>query len=149
MAIQSNQFGILPKKGTLTLFPNLNLIDCQVESGTLVVGDAVEIVDVATSGVIKVKKATALTSKFLGCVPYSVKQNDYVVDDMVRVAMDYCAMQMEASAAIGAGANVQFDPATGKVAPQASTNTTIGESLGKAAADGDLVVVMIKVAINA
>lgn len=148
MAIDLNQFGILPKKGTLTLFPNVNLIDCQLSTGTLVAGDPVEIVDVAGS-VLKVKKATALTSKLLGCVPYSVKQNAYVVDDMVRVAFDYCAMQMEASAAISSGAAVQIDPSTGKVAPQTSTNTTVGEALGKAAADGDLIPVLIKVQVNA
>ena len=148
MAIDLNQFSILPTKGTLTLFPNTNLVDCKVQSGTLAVGDPVEIVDVAGS-VLQVKKATALTSKFLGCVPYSVKGNEYATESMVRIAMDYCCMQMEASAAVPAGAAVQIDPATGKVAPQSSTNTTIGEAFAKAAGDGDLIPVMIKIQTNA
>lgn len=147
MSIDLNQFGILPKKATLTLFPNTNLVDCQVESGSLVAGDPVQIVDVAGS-VIKVKKATGADSKILGCVPYSVKGNAYAVNEMVRVAMDYCAMQMEASAAVSSGVDVQIDPSTGKVAPQTGTNTTLGEALGKATATGDLIPVMIKVAMN-
>jgi len=150
MAIVSNQFSIHPLKGTLTLFPNVNLVDCQVdatEAGTIVAGDPLVIVDTAGS-VIKVKKA-AISDKFLGCVPYSVKGNEYVAQDMIRVAMDYCCLQMEASAAIGAGIEVQLDPATGKVAPQTGTNTVIGDALGKAAADGDLIPVMIKVALKA
>ena len=150
MAIVSNQFGIHPLKGTLTLFPNVNLVDCQVdasEAGTLVPGDAVVIVDAAGS-VIKVKKAAA-DDKFLGCVPYSVKGNEYVAGDMVRVAMDYCCMQMEASAAITSGIEVEYDPATGKVAPQTATNTVVGDALGKAAGDGDLIPVLIKIALKA
>jgi len=150
MAIVSNQFGIHPLKGTLTLFPNVNLVDCQVdvsEVGTILAGDPVVIVD-AAGATIKVKKA-AISDKFLGCVPYSVKGNEYVAGEMVRVALDYCCLQMEASAAVAAGIEVQIDPATGKVAPQAGTNTVIGDALGKAAADGDLIPVMIKVALKA
>jgi len=150
MAIVSNQFSILPQKGTLSLFPNVNLVDCQVdtsESGTIKAGDPLVIVDVA-GAVIKVKKAAA-TDKFLGCVPYSVKGNEYVAEDMIRVAMDYCCLQMEASAAIAAGIEVEINPTTGKVAPQSGTNTVIGDALGKAAADGDLIPVMIKVSLKA
>ena len=147
MAIESNQFSVLPLKGTLTLFPNVNVIDGQVdssESGTIAAGDPLVIVDVA-GAVIKFAKATDLSEKPFGVVPYSVKGNEYVAEDMVRVASDYCCMQMEASAAIAAGADVQLDPATGLVATHTGTNTVIGEALGKALAAGDLIPVMIKV----
>lgn len=150
MAIVSNQFSVLPQKGTLTLFPNVNLVDCQVdvsEAGTLKAGDPVVIVDAAGS-VIKVKKAAA-DDKFLGCIPYSVKGNEYVAHEMVRVAMDYVCMVMEASAAITSGIEVEIDPATGKVAPQTATNTVVGDALGKAAGDGDLIPVIIKVQLKA
>ena len=150
MAIVSNQFSVLPAKGTLTLFPNVNLVDCEIdasESGTIKAGDPVVIVD-AGGSVIKVKKA-AIDDKILGCVPYSIKVDEYEAGDMVRVAMDYCCLMMEASAAIASGIEVQINPATGKVAPQAGTNTCLGDALGKAAADGDLIPVMIKVALKA
>ena len=147
--IESNQFSVLPAKGTLTLFPNWNVVDCQLddsESGELKAGDPVVVVDAAGS-VIKVKKAAA-DDKILGCVPYSVKTDKYVAGEMVRVAMDYCCLVMEASAAIASGIEVQIDPATGKVAPQTGTNTVLGDALGKASADGDLIPVMIKVALK-
>ena len=144
--LESNQFDLKPTKGALTLFPNVNVIDCQLaddQAGVLLAGDPLVIEDVA-GDVIKVKKASAASDKIFGCLAYSVKRNEYAAKDFVRVATDYCAMVCEASAAIAAGADVEIDPATSKV-ETASSGSVLGMALNKAGADGDLIPVLFKI----
>ncbi len=146
MTQNSNQFQITNEKGTLTLVQNINVVNAIVdvdETATLVPGDAVKIKDVSGK-TIKVEKATALTDDVFGFVPFDFIKNEYVLNESLKVAFNDSVMIMEASAAIAAGAQIQFDPATAKVATLIAPNTKIGFSLDKAAADGDLVRVLIK-----
>lgn len=145
MTQNSNQFNITPEKGMLTLLPNTNVANCKVdvnETATLVPGDPVVLKDVSGT-IIIVEKAAALTDDVFGFVAKSIKQTEYVAEDMVQIAFADCCMKMEASAAIARGANVQIDPSTSKVATKAATNTVVGKALEKAAADEDLINVLI------
>ena len=146
MSQNSNQFNITNEKGALTLLENLNVIDAIVaaaETGTLVPGNAVTITDIAGKKT-RVQLATALTDKIFGFIPTDVRTNEFVADEVVRVAFRDTVMVMEASAAIAAGADLQFDPATNKVATAVGANTIIGKALEKATADADLIMVLIQ-----
>lgn len=142
----SNQFNQTNEVGALTLLLNNNIFDGLVdadESGTLVPGNAVVMKDVA-SPKMKFELATALTDNIWGFVPYDVRIASYVANDVIKVAFNDCVMLMTASAAIATGVELQFDPSTNKVATKVAPNTSIGFALDKAAADGDLIKVLIK-----
>jgi hypothetical protein len=141
----SNQFNITNEKGALTLVLNNNVIDALIAADAvtpLEAGMAVSIKDV--SGKIRVEEATALDSDIFGFVPFDVVTNSRGADEAIKVAFNDCVMVMEASEAIASGAAVQFDPSTKKISALVEGNTKIGYVLGKTAADGDLVNVLIK-----
>jgi len=145
MALTSNSFNITPVKGQLTLDPNFNTLSCQIdlsETATLVAGQAVLIKDVV-SGQIPVEEIAAITNAIFGFIPLNFKTNEYEAGDQVKVARTGAIMFMEASAAIARGASVEVVISGNKVATQ-SSGTTIGIALDKAAADGDLIRVEIK-----
>ena len=72
-------------------------------------------------------------------------KDTFAVGDKVKVAILGGVVLCKASAAITCGAALQYAYATGKVATNASvgTNTTVGIALENAAADGDLLKVLI------
>ncbi len=145
--MEANQFKQISAKGKLTLLPDINVISVQIDKdqvGEVVAGDAVKIKDVPSDGQVIVEKATAGTDDIFGLVCLSVRKDTYKASEFVKVALDDCAMVMEASGAIAGGAKVAIDPATGKVA-EAGVGGSIGRALHKVAADGDLVTVLIKI----
>jgi hypothetical protein len=138
-----NQFGMSLEKGLLTLSKD-NLFDVKVDdasTATLVNGAAVKITD-TTDSQITVDIATATTDPIFGFVVYESRKNAHVAGDLIRIACIGSVMQMEASAAITRGATVQIVP-TGEKVVTRSTGTVIGRALDKAAADGDLIRVLI------
>ncbi len=138
-----NQFGMSLEKGLLTLSKD-NLFDVKVDNAsvaTLVNGAAVKITD-TTDSQITVDIATAAADDIFGFVVYESRKNSHIAGDFVRVACMNSVMQMEASAAIARGASVEIVPTGEKVATVAA-GTVIGRALDKAAADGDLIRVLI------
>ncbi len=138
-----NQFGMSLEKGLLTLSKD-NLFDVKVDDAsvaTLVNGAAVKITD-TTDSQITVNIATAATDPIFGFVVYESRKNANVAGDLIRIACIGSVMQMEASAAIARGATVQIEPSGEKVVTR-TTGTVIGRALDKAAADGDLIRVLI------
>lgn len=138
-----NQFGMSLEKGLLTLSKD-NLFDVKVDDAsvaTLVNGAAVKITD-TTDSQITVNIATAATDPIFGFVVYESRKNAHVAGDLIRIACIGSVMQMEASAAIARGATVEIVP-TGEKVVTRSTGTVIGRALDKAAADGDLIRVLI------
>lgn len=146
MAQEMNQFGMTAEKGQLTLAPNWSTLNAQVsenETGTLVHGQAVLIED-ADGAQIPVIAATDATDAVFGFVTFNTRTGGYVAEENVKIAKRGDVMRMEASAAIARGANVEIVVAGQKVATQ-SAGTTVGVALDKAAADGDLIRVLIEV----
>lgn len=138
-----NQFGMSLEKGLLTLSKD-NLFDVKVDNAsvaTLVNGAAVKITD-TTDSQITVDIATAAADDIFGFVVYESRKNSHTAGDLIRVACMNSVMQMEASAAIARGASVEIVPTGEKVATVAA-GTVIGRALDKAAADGDLIRVLI------
>lgn len=145
MTLLINQFALTRQKGNLTSANNFNILKCRIdasETGTLTWGDPVEIVP-TTSGLISVKKATALTSTLFGFIDNSLKQDAFVAGDYLNIAFRDCIMFMEASAAINNGVEVQCDPSTSKIATRVDPNTICGITLEKASGNGILVPVLI------
>lgn len=146
MSTISNSFTIDPIKGQLTFDPSFQVLSCQVDSnetGTLVAGQAVVIVDTAGAQ-IPVEAVSAATDDIFGVVVASFKVNEYEALDNIKVAISGSTVYMEASAAIARGADVQVVVSGSKVVT-ASTGTVIGKALDKATADGDLIRVLINI----
>lgn len=143
----SNQFAPKVEKGQLTLDRNGNSLNCVVSANqatALVPAQAVLIED-ATGDAIPVTDIAAITDAVFGFVTYNTRTDSYSAGDMVKIAKAGDVMVMEASAAISRGAQVMVVISGNKVATKTSTNTTIGIALDKAAADGDLIRVLIGV----
>lgn len=142
-----NQFKLSTEKGTLDQAINFNIFSCKINSAS--VADfsnsnavAVKLSDVAGDGII-VDKATSASDSIFGFLVYSTKTNSPAAGDYVRVASTSSVMNMEASAAVARGADLEISLTGNKVATQ-STGTSIGTALDKASADGDLLRVLIK-----
>jgi hypothetical protein len=139
-----NQFGMSLEKGLLTLSKD-NLFDVKVDDAsvaTLVNGAAVKITD-TTDSQITIDLATAAADDIFGFVVYESRKNSHIAGALIRVACTGSVVQMEASAAIARGADLEIVPTGEKVVTQ-STGTSIGTALDKAAADGDLIRVLVK-----
>lgn len=142
-----NQTRPTSEKGMLDLAINWNLFDCRIDPASVADfsdanGFAVKIVGVAGKSIM-IDLATAAADDIFGFLPYEVKTNSYAAGDFVRVASFFGVMKMEASAAIARGADLEIVPTGNKVVTKAG-GTSIGRSLDIAAADGDLIRVLIK-----
>lgn len=113
-------------------------------------GDFVKQTSVAGSKVITVTPITADTDVIFGMIPYeSAKKNVYASGDMVTVMTDYSVVVCEASAAIAAGATVMPVVTGMKIATQTVGKTILGVALKPAAADTNLVEVLVKTVVKA
>lgn len=141
-----NQFSQAPVKGQLDLRFNGQTITGQIdssESGELVPGQPVKLVDSA-GGIPKVIACTADSDEVFGFINYSIKDQKFVALDAVEISVfRNNVMYMEASAAIARGASVMPVITGSKVATAAGGGRIVGTALDKAAADGDLIRVVI------
>ena len=141
----SNQFLQTNEKGALDLAKNENLFDCRIDPAsvaTLNGGAPLKIVDVAGERIV-VDLATLAADDIFGFLPLETKTNEFIASNLIRCAINLSVMVMEASAAIARGADLEIVPTGVKVATNAG-GTSIGRALDKAAADGDLIRVLIK-----
>lgn len=141
-----NQFSQSAVKGLVDLQLSKNTFPCVVksdESTPLVPGQGVKIADVA-GGAIVVTALTADTDKVFGYVAYNLKDSSFAAGSFVEVASGLAVMYLEASAAIARGAEVMPVITGSKVATATAGKSIAGHALDKAAADGDLIRVLIK-----
>ena len=124
---------------------NPNIFNVRIDPAsvaTLNGGAPIKIVDVAGE-LITVDLATLAADDIFGFLPLGVKTNEFAAGDLTRAAINLSVMYMEAAAAIAKGADLEILPAGVKVVTNAG-GTSIGRSLDKASADGDLIRVLIK-----
>ncbi len=143
----SNQFAQTPQLGQLDLSFNTTTVSCQIdtsESGTLVPGQSVKLVDSA-GGVPKVIACAADADTVFGFINYQMKQSGYVAGDAVEISTGYGnVMYLRATAAIARGALLkQAVASTGGVLTATAGAKIVGWALDKAAADGDLIRVFV------
>lgn len=146
MSLSQNQFKEIVVQGMLTQQVDLATLSCQVDStqaSALIPGQGVTIVDSA-GGVPKIISVAADTNDIFGFVNYTTKDKSYAAGHAVEISFFRGnVMWMTASAAIARGAKVMVVVSGTKVATRASTGVCIGRALDKAAADGDLIRVLI------
>lgn len=144
----SNQFTQTPEEGYLDLQTGLNNVLAVVhrtgETTPLIPAQAVKIVDSFTP-VPAVEALDAVTEVPFGFVVRNMKDAEYPADARLEIARNGSVMHMVASAAIARGAKLQYATATNKVATAVGVNPTIGIALDKAAADGNIIRVLIDI----
>lgn len=145
MALNPNQFRQTPEAGYLDLQTGLNnVLTCIHLAGQttpLVAGNTVKQADVFSA--IPAVQAAAIGEVAFGVVVNNLKDADFPAQARMEVARVGTVMFMTASAAIAAGADVQYNPATNKIATKTSTNGIVGQALDKAGADNDIIRVII------
>jgi hypothetical protein len=147
MALNISQFAMSTVQGAIDLTVGVrSVLSAQIGSGSaggLVAGQAVKLVNSA-GGIPDVVECAADTDDVFGFIAYSIKDQAFAALDKAEIAFGRGAvMYMTASAAIAPGDKVMIVVASKKVAIATSGKTIVGRALDKAAADGDLIRVMI------
>jgi len=142
-----NQFAQAPVQGMLDLkSAAAPVISCQLDSSTaggILPGVAVKLVDVA-GGIPNVVECAANTDNVFGFIAYNVKDQSYDSGDKMEIMYGHDGiMYMTAAAAIAVGASVMIVPASDKVITATTGKVIAGFALDKAAADGDLIRVVV------
>lgn len=145
MAQILDQFAVTPLKAVVRNADKGQRYDVQnLGAADLVPGDVVKLKDVA-GDTIAVEKIAATTDLPFGMVEYeSAKGNLYHTKDMLTIASDYSIITCEASNAIAVGTKVMAVIEGQKVATATNPNYAIGTALDKAAADGDIIRVLLQ-----
>lgn len=150
MAQNLNQFQQTAERGQIALLcansPVISAVVDSTEAGTLKAGDAVKLVS-TSKGIPHVVKVVVSDTACLGFVVFNPVKNDSIAaGDRIEIAITGAFMYMVASAAIDAGAAVDYAYATGKVAT-ANSGLACGKALDAATGDGDLIRVAVQTAI--
>lgn len=145
-AVSQNTFAQAPIQGLLDMRFNPNTLPVQIDSssaGSLVPAQAVKMVDSA-GGEPKVVECTADTDDVYGFINYDQKSRSFEPYDKAEIsALRGNIMYMVASGAISRNAQVMIVVASTKVATATSGKRVVGRALDKAAADGDVIRVVI------
>ncbi len=114
-------------------------------AAAVTVGQLVKIKNVAGQhGVPVVEACTAITDRPFGMVAYQNKQDTFAAGEILTIASDYTIITCEAAGAVNAGVDVMYAAAQ-KVDVAAGAGTyAIGTALTPAAADGDLIRVLLR-----
>jgi hypothetical protein len=146
MSINPNQFALSPIKGLVDMKFNASMISVVVDStetGTLVAGQAVKLVD-SLGGTPKVVACAADTDDVFGFVAYNIKNSGFVAGDAMEISFHRGSiMYLEASAAIARGAKVMIVVTGQKVATATTGKMIVGQAFDKASASGDLIRVLV------
>ena len=141
-----NQFAQAPVQGMPDLKFDPSTISVEIDgssAGGLVAGQAVTLVDSA-DGVPKVVEAAADTDDVFGFLQYDIKSKTYEPYDKAEISFFRGnVMYMTASAAIARGAKVAIVVSGSKIVTASTGQRIVGRALDKAAADGDLIRVII------
>ena len=146
-SLNINQFSLIPVQGQVDLKVGpANVISVEIDSssaGGLVPGQAVKIVNVA-GGVPSVVECAANSDDVFGFLIYDIKNQTFGVGDKASIAFARrTCVYMTASAAIAANAKVAIVIASKKIVTATTGMMVVGRALDKAAADGDLIRVIV------
>ena len=141
MALLQNQFAMSTVVGTKVSGTNVITVEAYDASAAtaFVPGEAVKLYSTTNGLVPKVAKGSAATDLYFGVILTNIVKESWATTEKFEIALATTIVYMTASAAITAGAKVQYDYSTGKIATQTSTNTVIGVALDNASGDGVLV----------
>jgi hypothetical protein len=146
MTLAQNQFSMVPVAGQRVSGDNVK--QCEFydasASATIAAGEFVLLSTTTAPGVTKVKKGSAATDKYVGVVLTNALKADFAVGDLMDVAWGFTEVMCTASAAITAGASLEYDYATGKVYTKGASDTVVGLAMEDAASANDLVRVLVQ-----
>lgn len=142
-----NQFNQNAVQGMLDLKFGGAVVSCQIDvtsAGDLPPGQAVKVVDSA-NGVPKVVECSADSDEVFGFICYDQQNADFDAYDPCEVALvnGGACMFMTASAAIARNAVITPVVASDKIKTSAGGSRDCGRAYDKAAADGDLIRVLL------
>lgn len=149
MSLQQNQFIQIPVQGQRDLAFNANSVQCRIDvstAGALVPGTGVKVVQPAVKGGVPLVVECALDSdECFGFINYNIKDKTYDAGEMVGISLvnGGACMYMTASAAIAQNAVVGLVVASDKVKTSAGGSRDVGRAFDAAAADGDLIRVIM------
>ena len=146
MAQNLNQFQQTAERGQIALLtansPVISAVVDSTETGTLKAGDAVKLVS-TSAGIPHVVKSASGDTAIAGIIVYNPIKNDGIVKgDRVEIAITGAFIYQVASTSINAGASLDYNYSTGKVAT-ANSGIACGVALDAATADGDLIRVKV------
>jgi hypothetical protein len=146
MALLQNQFAMTTLVGTKVSGTNVMPVEAYDAdpATTFVPGEMVTIKATNSGTVTKVIKGSAATDLYVGVILTNPVKDSWVSGEKFEIAMQTTMVYMTASAAITAGAKLQYDYATGKVATQTANNTVIGMAVEDAAADASILRVLVQ-----
>lgn len=146
MALNQNQFAMSSLKGTkdsgLGTVLEVQLYDASATT-EFVAGEMVCIGSTVAPNITKVIKGTGATDPYFGVILTNPLKASFYSGDKVQIGVIGTIVLVEASAAITAGASLQYDYSTGKFATQTASNTIVGIAMENAAADGSLFRMMV------
>jgi hypothetical protein len=145
MALSMNQFGLSTLAGSKVQGEAIITGEFYSATGTDTVapGYAVALASTVNGLPSKVAAGATASAAWVGVVLTNPLKDSFAVGEKVEVALNQCVVMMTASAAITAGAQLDFDPATGKVLTH-SAGTVLGLALENAASANDLIRVLVK-----
>lgn len=145
MALNQNQFAMATLTGTKV--SGVNVITCEFYSAsasdTIAAGEAVILSSTTNGLVTKVAKGTGATDLYIGVVLTNPLKESFAVGDRVEIALTSTIVMMTVSAAVTAGAKLQYAYDTGKVATATGSNTVIGLAMENATADAQIIRVFV------
>lgn len=146
MTLLQNQFAMTTVAGTK--LSGMNVITAELYDASaataFVPGEFVVLGSTVNATVPKVIKGTGLTNLYFGVILTNPLKDSWVTGDRVEIGLATTIVYMTASASITAGAKLQYDYSTGKVATQTASNTVVGMAMDNASTDGDLIRVYIQ-----
>lgn len=143
MALNQNQFSMTTLKGTLDSGIGAQLsMTVEVSGGALTPGEFVALVSTVGGNVPKVAAGADEEAKAFGVVLTNPLKDSYAVGEKCEIGILGSVVICEASAAITAGAAVEYVPSTKKVRTQVA-GMRVGVAIENAAADASLVRVMV------
>jgi hypothetical protein len=146
MVLNQNQFAIIPVVGELISGDNVKTCEFYDASASTEITPGEYVIMKATTnpGVTKVQKGSAATDKYVGVVLSNALKASWVSGDKLDVAFGFCEVMCTASAAITAGASLEYDYVTGYVKTKTSSNTVVSMAMEDASTLGDLVRVLVQ-----
>lgn len=149
ISINTNQFQMSDFKGKIGRGTNPVTLPVSVYASsvaTIVAGDALKLVDVA-GGTIIVDKC-AVTDTPIGFAIYAQMKPSWTAGDSLEIACFGSVMTAEASAAISAGADLEYVVTGSTMKTNAGTNPISGVALTPASGSGALFLFLVKTSIS-
>jgi hypothetical protein len=149
MALNQNQFALETLKGSKIAGEVSNVMSVQFYSATasdvILPGELVVLSSATPAGEMPyVAVGADETAAYFGVVLTNPIVESFAVGEKLEIGILGSVVVCEADGALSVGAELAYDPAAKKVTALGAGEKLVGLALSKAAADGDLIRVLVK-----